>query len=98
MNQLSQFAQAAVYNCSDSPDSTYGAGDFGTCATSTAATPGETPGSDTSVQTGVGAPDTGTFMGLVSSGSFTIIAPLVLALLVATVATVITVRRKKTNR
>lgn len=96
MYQLSQFAQAATYNCSDSADNSYGAGNFGTCTTN-AATP-ENPGTGTTVENGIGAPDTGTFLGLVTSGSFTIILPVALALLVSIAATVVVLRRKKANR
>lgn len=82
MHQLSQFAQTATYNCSDSPDSTYGAGNFGTCVTNTAST-------------GVGAPDSGTFLGLVTSGGFSILLAVAIALAITIAATIVIVRRKK---
>ena len=70
----------ATYNCSDSADSAYGAGAFGTCA-------------DT-VQS-VGAPDTGSFQQFLSSGSFTIILPFVVAIIIVVIATIIMKLRKK---
>ncbi len=69
----------ATYSCADSNTSAYGAGDYGTCAT----------------QTAIGAPNTGTFQEFVSSGSFTIVAPLVTTLVVVVIATVIIKRRKR---
>jgi hypothetical protein len=69
----------ATYNCTDSNQSAYGAGSYGTCAEQTQS---------------VGAPNTGVFQELVSSGSFTIIAPLVVAIVVVVIAT-ITIKLKK---
>lgn len=71
---------AATYNCNDSSNSAYGASAYGTCAAQTQS---------------VGAPNTGTFQQLVSSGSFSIIAPLAAAIIIVIIATVITKRRKK---
>jgi hypothetical protein len=68
----------ANYNCSDSTNNAYGAGDYGTCT-------GQS----------VGAPDTGVFQQFVSSGSFTILAPLVAAIVVVVIATVVLRRRKQ---
>ena len=45
--------------------------------------------------TTVGAPNTGVFQQIVSGGSFTIIAPFVFAIIVVTIATLVTKRRKK---
>lgn len=70
----------ATYNCSDSTSNAYGAGSYGTCATQTQS---------------VGAPNTGVFQELISSGSFTIIAPLVAAIVVVVIATVTIKLRKK---
>jgi len=70
----------ATYNCEDSASSAYGAGGYGTCASAT---------------TSVGAPDTGTFQQFVSSGSFSIIAPLLVAIVVVVIATVVVRLRKK---
>ncbi len=47
--------------------------------------------------TTVGAPDTGVFQQLVSSGSFTIIAPLVVAIVVVVIASLAIRLRKKTS-
>jgi hypothetical protein len=69
----------ANYNCADSSDSAYGAGGFGTCTNTT--------------QT-VGAPNTGVFQQLMSSGSFTIIAPLAAAIILVAIATIVTRLRK----
>lgn len=44
----------------------------------------------------VGAPNTGFFTELTSSGSFTILAPLVAAIVVVVIATVVVKLRKKT--
>lgn len=45
----------------------------------------------------IGAPDTGVFQELMSSGSFTLLAPLATAIVVVVIATaVIKLRRKKT--
>ena len=70
----------ATYNCAESTNSAYGAGDFGTCA-------------DT-VQS-VGAPNTGTFQQFMSSGSFTIVLPLIAAITIVVIATIVTKTRKK---
>jgi hypothetical protein len=45
--------------------------------------------------TSVGAPDTGFFQSIVSGGSFTILAPLAVAIVVTIIATIIIGRRKK---
>ena len=71
----------ATYNCEDSNSNAYGAGSYGTCETTGA----------------VGAPDTGVFQQLVDGGSFTIIAPLVLAIIIAGIATLVVKRRKKSS-
>ena len=70
----------ATYNCSDSTSNAYGAGSYGTCAEQTQS---------------VGAPNTGVFQELVSSGSFTIIVPLVAAIVVVVIATAVVRLRKK---
>lgn len=70
----------ATYNCSDSNSNAYGAGSYGTCAEQTQS---------------VGAPNTGVFQEIVSSGSFTIVAPLVVAIVVVVIATVTIKLRKK---
>lgn len=70
----------ANYNCSDSSINSYGAGAYSTCTGSTQS---------------VGAPDTGVFQQIVSSGSFTIIAPLAVAILITAVVTVVMTFRKR---
>lgn len=70
----------ATYNCSDSTSNAYGAGSYGTC---------------TQQNPSVGAPNTGVFQELVSSGSFTIVAPLIAAIVVVVIATVTIKLRKK---
>lgn len=71
----------ATYNCDDSNSNAYGAGSYGTCET-----------------TGVvGAPDSGFFQQMVDGGSFTFVAPLVLAVLIAAIATVVIKLRKRSS-
>lgn len=70
----------ATYNCTDSSSNAYGAGSYGTCEQQTQS---------------VGAPNTGIFNELVSSGSFTIVAPLVVAIVVVVIATVVIRFRKR---
>jgi hypothetical protein len=69
----------ATYNCADSSNSAYGAGDYGTCTTT---------GS-------VGAPNTGVFEQMLGNGSFTIIVPLAAAIIVVVIASVVMHLRKK---
>jgi hypothetical protein len=69
----------ANYNCSDSTINAYGAGDYGTCATT---------GS-------VGAPNTGVFEQVLGSGTFTIIVPLAAAIVVVVIASAVMRLRKK---
>lgn len=71
---------AANYNCNDSSNNAYGASAYGTCTNQTQS---------------VGAPNTGTFQQFVSSGSFSIIVPLVAAIAIVIIATFVTKRRKK---
>lgn len=68
------------YNCVNSSDSAYGAGDYGTCS-------GQTQS--------VGVPNTGTFEQFVSSGSFTIVLPLLAAIIIVLIATVAMRMRKR---
>lgn len=49
----------------------------------------------TCATTAVGAPDTGFFQSLVSGGSFTIVVPLAVAIIVTAIATIVIGRRKK---
>lgn len=67
----------ASYNCSDSDNSAYGGGNYGTCA-----------------EQSIGAPNTGFFSQLTDGGSFTIIAPLLGAIIIAITATVLVKARK----
>lgn len=71
----------ATYNCEDSTSNAYGAGSYGTCETTGA----------------VGAPDTGFFQQMVDGGSFTIVAPLVLAIIIAGIATLIIKLRNRSS-
>lgn len=73
----------ATYNCTDSSSNAYGSGAYGTCATQTQS---------------VGAPNTGVFQELVSSGSFTVIAPLAASIIVVVIATVIIKLRKRKSQ
>lgn len=68
----------ASYNCSDSTNSAYGAGGYGTCT-------GQS----------IGAPNTGFFSQFVDSSSLTIVAPLVGAIIIVAITTVIMSIRKK---
>ena len=68
----------ATYNCTDSTNNAYGAGDFGTCT-------GQS----------VGAPNTGVFEQVLSSGSFTIVAPLAVAIIVVIIATAALMLKKR---
>lgn len=69
---------ASSYNCVGASDSSYGANNYGTCTTT---------------QT-VGAPNTGVFGQFLGSGSFTILVPFIVAILVVVIATVVIRRRK----
>lgn len=69
----------ATYNCSESANNAYGAGDFGTCEATAA----------------VGAPNTGFFQEIVSGGSFTVLAPLAAAIIVVIIASIVMRLRKK---
>lgn len=90
MEQFTYFAQAANYNCTGASDSSYGAGAFGTCVTSS------TGNTDTST-TQPGAPNTGEFFGFVTSGAFSIVLPLVLAVVIVSAATFAVIRKKRAN-
>ena len=72
---------SSSYNCSDSNNQAYGAGDFGLCN-------GQT----------VGAPNTGMFWSSVDSAGFTIVAPVVIAIVVVVISSaIINLRRKGDN-
>ena len=90
MQQYTYFAQTANYNCQTAPDSSYGAGGYGTCLTgANEATAGTTQ------QTNYpGAPNTGDFFGFVTSGSFSILLPLAVAVILVAIATVAMTRKK----
>lgn len=92
MQYYTYFAQTANYNCQGATDSSYGAGGYGTCVT------GADTATSTTQQAGYpGAPNTGDFFGFVTSGSFSILLPLAVAIALVAVATVF-VARKKTNK
>ena len=84
MKQFIYFAQAANYNCADASNSAYGAGNSGTCATTAA----------TSTTQQVGAPQTGEFFGFVTSGAFSIILPLIVAIVAVAIASIVFARKK----
>jgi hypothetical protein len=103
MKQFTYFAQAANYNCSDASDGSYGAGAFGTCAAD--ATPSPNPGGSPAANTGTsqstvqpGAPNTGDFFGFVTTGAFSIVLPLVVAIVIVSAATLTIIRRKKSTQ
>jgi hypothetical protein len=73
----------ATYNCTDSSNSTYGAGGYGTCTGTTSQS--------------VGAPNTGAFEQFLGSGNFTIVVPLAVAIVVVTIASLVVGRRKKSE-
>lgn len=94
MQQFTYFA-AANYNCQGASDSSYGAGGYGTCETS--ASSGGATGGATTGSTQPGAPNTGDFYGFVSSGAFSILLPLVVALALVTAATLVVIRKKQSK-
>lgn len=97
MNPLTTFAQAATYNCEGATDSSYGAGNYNECMTSS--TSGGTPSEGgTTTQPGVGAPNTGDFMGFITTGGFGIVLPLLLAIVIVSVASIAVIRKKKTQK
>ncbi len=89
---------AATYNCSDSPNSAYGAGNYNTCEAASTDTVnngyGNSPATaGTTQNTGPNAPNTGFMQQLYESGSFTIIAPLFVAIVLVTVSSIVLKRR-----
>lgn len=95
IEQFTYFAQAPGYNCAGANDSSYGAGGYGTCLTSSEG--GANGGTNTGT-TQPGAPNTGEFFGFVTSGAFSIILPLVVAIAIVTAATIAVVRKKRATR
>ena len=100
MRPLSQFAQAASYGCDEATDSAYGAGSFGTCASAVSSDEGSqpTPQQTQASTTQPGAPNTGEFIGLVTSGSFSILLPLALAVIIVAAASIAVSRKKRTTQ
>lgn len=80
---------AQTYNCSDSANSAYGAGAYGTCETTATGGTGTT--------TTVGAPNTGFFQQVVSGGTFSILLPIALAIVLVVISTFV-VRKKRSNQ
>jgi hypothetical protein len=72
----------ATYNCSDSSNQAYGAGNYSTC-----------DGTSSSV----GAPDTGFFAQITSGGTFSILLPLAAAVIFVAISVVV-VRRKRASK
>lgn len=91
MEQFTFFAQAANYNCSNASDSSYGAGSYSTCSTESTAT-------TATATTSPGAPNTGEFFGFMTTGAFSIILPLVVAIAIVSAATVTVIRKKRIHR
>lgn len=84
--------QAGNYNCQNVSESAYGAGDYGAC-TNVAQT------NDTiHTNTQPAAPNTGSFMGFVTSGSTSILLPLVTMIIIVLAATIAVARKKHTNQ
>ena len=91
---MSRIILAANYNCSDSSNSAYGAAAYGTCETSAPAGT-VTPIDTTTQDTNLGAPNTGFLQQLYAGGSFTILVPLMLIVILVAISTV--VLKKKTS-
>lgn len=83
---------AANYNCENTDYSAYGEGGYGTCTTAA------TDVGTTATTTAPGAPNTGFFSGMVTSGSFSIIAPLVIAIIVVATASIVVHRKRTTEK
>lgn len=100
MRPLSQFAQAAGYGCDEATDSAYGAGSFGTCASAASSDDGSqsSPQQTQTSTTQPGAPNTGEFIGLVTSGSLSILLPLALAVIIVAAASIAVSRKKRTTQ
>ena len=97
MSPLTTFAQTATYNCEGATDSTYGAGNYNECLTSS--TGGSDPSEgDTTTQPGVGAPYSGDFMGFITTGGFWLVLPLLLAIVIVSAASIAVIRKKKTQK
>lgn len=96
---MSRIVLAANYNCSDSTNNAYGAGEYNTCETDTATT----PAADTTQQqqqqttTSPAAPNTGFLQQFYESGSFTILAPLVIAIIAVAISAFV-LKRKSSRR
>lgn len=91
---MSNILLAQVYNCSDSTNSAYGASNYGTCET--AADGGSSnPGTQT---TTAGAPNTGFFQQVVSGGTFSILLPVAIAIILAIISTIIVRKKRTTNQ
>lgn len=82
MNTLYTMA-AAGYNCQDTNYSAYGEGNYGTC-TNAAATSTAAPG----------APNTGFLQQFADGGAFSIILPLIIAV-VLTIASMVAISKKR---
>lgn len=103
MEQFTYFAQATDnYNCVGASDSSYGAGAFGDCVNSTTGgNTGGNTGTNNNTSNGTtqpGAPNTGEFFGFVTSGAFSIILPLVIAIVIVAAASFAVVRKKRANQ
>ncbi|HCH34698.1 MAG: hypothetical protein UY35_C0007G0044 [Candidatus Saccharibacteria bacterium GW2011_GWC2_48_9] len=94
---MSRIVLAANYNCSDSPNSAYGAAAYGTCETSTSSGTGTDTDSSTE-GTSLGAPNTGFLQQLYAGGSFTILAPLVLVIVLVAISAVVLKKKAPTRK
>ena len=92
MEQFTYFAQTANYNCEGASDSSYGAGAFGSCVGA------DTTDNTTTTTAQPGAPNTGEFFGFVTSGAFSIILPLVIAIVIVAAASFTVLRKKRANQ
>lgn len=91
---MSNILLAQVYNCSDSTNSAYGASNYGTCETGTNTTT-PNPGTQT---TSVGAPNTGFFQQIISGGTFSILLPVAIAIILVVISTIIVRKKRTTNQ
>ncbi len=88
---ITQFAATSNYNCEGAADASYGAGSYGTCV---GVDTNPTEGTTTET-TQPGAPNTGGFFGYLTSGSFSIILPLLIAIVVVAAASITVLRARR---
>lgn len=99
MEFIGHFAEAAPYNCSGATDSSYGAGGYGTCVDTSDSTSPQSSGSNPiSSTTQPGAPNTGFLQQAYDSGAFTILVPLLIAILLVAISTVVMRKKHRTEK